>query len=156
MLYSVYVSSPAQSVSNGLGQTQLIMLLPEIGPYLPTLIRKVIFNLREVLLSFEFLGLHSLSIYKTLKDTFGYDIPQSEKNYSVTLNGSSILNLFNWLGGALIFIGVFLLFWVLKGVVKEENEEKWYGKMIKRCSDFMKYGLFIWIIKYTYLYILFT
>mmetsp|Transcript_22483 Transcript_22483/g.19977 ORF Transcript_22483/g.19977 Transcript_22483/m.19977 type:complete len:135 (+) Transcript_22483:230-634(+) len=132
MLYSIYVSYPAQSCSAALGQTQLIMLLPEIGPYLPTLIRKVIYNLREVLVSFEFLGLHGTSFYQTLKKSLGYPTEASLRNWSIMLDGSSLMNLFNWIGGVFIFIFLYLVFFLLKGIIKEEHESKWWGKFIKK------------------------
>lgn len=156
MMYSIYVSSGAQSTSNGLGQTQLIMLLPEMGAYLPLLIRKTVYNLREVLLSFYFLQLDSTPVYDVLKGAFGYASNTSSRNYSLIQDGSSIMNMVNFLGGIVLCSLFFIIIYGIKTITNpEEHQEKWWGKLIKRLGEFaLSFGFINWFVKYTYLFII--
>mmetsp|Transcript_15780 Transcript_15780/g.15542 ORF Transcript_15780/g.15542 Transcript_15780/m.15542 type:complete len:111 (+) Transcript_15780:389-721(+) len=108
------------------------MMLPEIGTYLPILTRRIIFLLREVLLSFNFLMVDSTPIYSMLEDWFGYTSNYSYENWSLVENGSPILNLVNFIGGVILFVIFFLIIFLIRIIVNpNERQDKWWGRVLK-------------------------
>ena len=92
---AVTAGASAQGIVSVAGQGQLLMLLPEVGADMPALVNETFSNLDSLMLSFDFLPLDSNPVHDKFEETFGYS--KNKRDLSIIKNGSSILNLFNFL-----------------------------------------------------------
>ena len=90
-----------------IGQGQLLMLLPEVGTEMPSLVNETFSNLDSLLLSLDFLPLESNIVYEKFEDYFGNS--DDNRNLNIITEGNSVLNMFNLLV-VLILIFVFHIF----------------------------------------------
>ena len=147
--------SSAQGMFSGIGQTQLLMTVPEIGSYIPAAVNKTFSNLDSLMLNFDFLSLESNAIYDEIEQEFGYTVNNGTRNLSIIKHTSSLLNLFH----LFIILAVIFLFHIFMIVLLSwvpEDSKKSYGKILVKINDSFAFGFYIRFIMLIYLALLFT
>lgn len=87
----------AQSMFASVGQTQMLMILPETGGYIPPTVHKTFTNLDNMMFSLDFLSLDTTSLYGGFKGAFHSPKQNSTRNLDIIESGSSFMNLLNFL-----------------------------------------------------------
>ena len=118
---AVMAGASAQGMFSAVGQSQLLMLLPETGSHMPSVVNESFASLDNLMLSFEFLSLDSNPVYDSFEDTFGYSKHYKSRNLNVIKNGSSILNLFALLVILLLVFIFQTIMLILKITLPKEN-----------------------------------
>jgi len=151
---AVASGASAQSMFSAVGQTQLLTLLPEIGAFMPRVVKNTISNLDKFMFSFNFLSLQSNPAHKQLEDTFGYQKYTNRRNLALIENGSTVLNLYHLiLVFCLILLAHFILL-LLKLCMNTALRETFYGKAVLKLNNLMVFGFYIKFIMLVYLFLL--
>ena len=146
----------AQGAFSAIGQTQLLMLLPEVGVYMPSLVGETLSNLDELMFSFNFLSLDSTPMYTELEGTFGYSKHNSTRNLGIIQSGSSFLNLFHFLVVFLIIVFTHIIVLIFKIILGQRKEENTLDRWVSIIYNFMTFTVYIKFIMLTYLFLLFA
>lgn len=151
---AVASGASAQSMFSAVGQTQLLTLLPEIGAFMPRVVKNTISNLDKFMFSFNFLSLQSNPAHKQLEDTFGYQKYNNRRNLALIENGSTVLNLYHLILVFCLILLVHFILLLLKLCMNTALRETFYGKAVLKLNNLMVFGFYIKFIMLVYLFLL--
>ena len=130
LIYSAQSGVSAENIPGGIYFIQLILLIPEIGSSIPTLIHQTIYNMKIFFLSFDFIPDAWFPFLSSLDSSLSKlrDLNESDENFKILRSRSSIVNLFKLLIVSLVIFPLINWLLLFLGKILSKRKKPWLKK----------------------------